>query len=225
MMEIVKTNPFPALFDDAEDGGYPKSEMGYIRAYFRSGMWNNTCFPVGQFKESLANEFNQMYQRFTELNPTLGKMRDNCRNNAKRLEDWCGYEQYEAYMETPIALYRFVMRFAPGDYNLYMHCYDRYEIPWSEMQWIEERVMENYECGEEVLNTAYFDFNVSMKQSELLAIYAKIQKEINGDDVTYPEDVPDEKYVGNYAKFLLSFNGKEGYSRTAEDIDHLEFAI
>lgn len=224
MFEMVKVNPFPALLDNAEDGGYPKSEMGYIRAYFRNGRWYNTCFPVGEFNESRASEFDQIYNRFTQLCPTLGKMRDMCKQDAKCTGEWCGYDQYEAYLETPMSLYRFIMRFAPGDYNLYLHCYDKFEIPWSNEHWIEERVMENYECLEEVLNSSHFDFNVSLPESKLLEIYAKVQKTINGDVVTYPDGL-DNKYTGNFGDFLLSCNGKDGYSRTNEEIDHLEFAM
>ena len=225
MTEMVKTNPFPALFDDAEDGGYPKSEMGYIRAYFRDGRWYNTCFPVGEFNKSMASEFDQIYERFTQLCPTLGKMRDMCKEDAKLIGDWCGYDQYEAYLETPRSLYRFIMRFTPGDYNLYLHCYDRFKIPWSDEQMVYDRAYENYECGDEVFNaTSYLDFNVSMEKKKLLKIYADLQKEFNGDIVTYP-DIGDEKYIGDFAKFILSCNGKDGFCRTNEDIDHLEFAI
>ena len=96
MFNLKPTNPFPALFDDAPDNGYPKSEMGYIRAYFdrRNERWYNTCFPVGKFDKSLADELNMFYERFTYLFPTIGKMRDYCRKNGFTATDWCGYEQY-----------------------------------------------------------------------------------------------------------------------------------
>ena len=224
MLEMIKENPFPALFDDI-DKGYPKSEMGYVRAYIRNGLWNSRYFPVGEFNQFRASEFDDIYRTFVGLCSTKGKMRNMCQKKAKRIEDWCGEEQYEAFLETPRTLYRFVMRFAPGDYNLYLHCYDRFQIPWSDEQWIKDRVMENYECIEEAQNSAHFDFNVSLSKKTLLKIYAEVQKEINGDDVSYPDNIPDEKYVGNYADFLLSFNGKDGYGRTSEEIDHLEFIL
>ena len=227
MFKLQAENPFPALFDNAEKGGYPKSEMGYIRAYYdrRNERWYNTCFPIGEFKKSLAHELDAVYGQFITLFPTTGKMMDFCRKNGFEREDWCGYDQYIGYLETPIALYRLIMRNMSGDYNLYLHCYDRYEIPWSDDTAVFDRAMENYECYEEVLNSAHFDFNVSLPKIKLLRIYATMQNIINGDKVTYPEEGQDEKYTGNYGKFLLSCNGKEGYSRTNEEIDHLEFIM
>lgn len=221
---MKRCNPFPALFDGVERGKYPESEMGYIRAYYRGGMWNNTCFPVGKFDHTLASDINDIYKSFTLVFPTVGKMTDWCRKNLGSPADWCGHEEYRAYIESPAGLYALIMRNAPGDYNLYLHAYDRFRIPWSDKQWIEDRVMENYECLEEVLNSAHFDFNVSLPQKTLLEIYAKVQKEINGDDVVFPDGLED-KYTGNFAKFLLSCNGKEGFGRTNEEIDDLEFIM
>ena len=224
--QMKEKNPFPALLDGTEDGAYPKSELGYIRAYFdrNAGCWFNSCFHVGEFKKTLASELDDIYTMFKLVFPTVGKMRDWCKNNLGTPKEWCGYDEYHGYMQTPIGFYHFIMRTAPGDYNLYLHCYDRYLIPWSDDNATYDRAYENYECGDEVFNTEYLDFDVSMEKSKLLKIYAELQKVFNGDVVTYP-DTGDEKYIGNFGEFIRSCNGKEGFSRTNDDVDHLDFAL
>lgn len=223
MFDLKKVNPFPALFDGAPENGYPASEMGYIRAYYKDG-WTGRYFETGEQNDSLVHEISDIYTQFITAFPTRGKMADYCRKENLSEKEWCGYPEWTVYVETPIALYRLVMRNISGDYNLYLHCYDRWRIPYHDPEQIFERTMENYECGDEVFNTEYLDFEVSAKKSDLLAVYANAQKEINGDIVTYP-DGQDEKYTGNYKDFILSCVGKEGYERTNEDIDDLQFAI
>ena len=70
---------------------------------------------------------------------------------------------------------------------------------------------------------AYFDFDVSMPIADILEVYADLQADLNGDDVTYPGNVEGE-YAGNCMDFLLSCNGKPGYTRMDYD-ESIDFAF
>ena len=48
-----------------------------------------------------------------------------------------------------------------------------------------EIVLHNYTCDDVELNLLHFEFPVHAKKAELLEIYAKLVKTINGDDVVY----------------------------------------
>lgn len=48
-----------------------------------------------------------------------------------------------------------------------------------------ETVLHNYTCDDVELNLLHFEFPVHAKKAELLEIYAKLVKTINGDDVVY----------------------------------------
>ena len=66
-----------------------------------------------------------------------------------------------------------------------------------------ETVWHNYTCGDVELNLLHFEFPVHAKKAELLEIYAKLVKTINGDDVVY---------LTNIQKFVRPSFHKELYS-------------
>ena len=69
----------------------------------------------------------------------------------------------------------------------------------------------------------YFDFDVSMPIADILEVYAILQDDFNGDEVSYPDDVTGT-YTGNCMKFLESCNGKPGYIRTCDE-EQLDFVF
>ena len=79
------------------------------------------------------------------------------------------------------------------------------------------RVVTDYENNSVELNSLYFDFEVNMPVRDILDAYAELQDSLNGDEVTFPEDVAGE-YTGNCMAFLESLNGVEGYARTTDGV-------
>ena len=65
-----------------------------------------------------------------------------------------------------------------------------------------ETVWHNYTCGDVELNLLHFEFPVHAKKAELLEIYAKLVKTINGDDVVY---------------LTSCFQGKKGWYRISQN--------
>ena len=58
--------------------------------------------------------------------------------------------------------------------------------------------MHNYTCDDVELNLLHFEFPVHAKKAELLEIYAKLVKTINGDDVVYLTNI--QKFVDGHGK-------------------------
>lgn len=91
------------------------------------------------------------------------------------------------------------------------------------------------------LNLLHFEFPVHAKKAELLEIYAKLVKKINGDDVVYLTNIqkfvdghgrsyisgtvidPDlsdfqDNFQGDFSEFLTScFQGKKGWYRISQN--------
>lgn len=104
-----------------------------------------------------------------------------------------------------------------------------------------ETVWHNYTCGDVELNLSHFEFPVHAKKAELLEIYAKLVKTINGDDVVYLTNIqkfvdghgrsyisgtvidPDlsdfqDNFQGDFSEFLTScFQGKKGWYRISQN--------
>lgn len=104
-----------------------------------------------------------------------------------------------------------------------------------------ETVLHNYTCDDVELNLLYFEFPVHAKKTELLEIYAKLVKTINGDDVVYLTNIqkfvdghgrsyisgtvidPDlsdfqDNFQGDFSEFLTScFQGKKGWYRISQN--------
>lgn len=104
-----------------------------------------------------------------------------------------------------------------------------------------ETVWHNYTCGDVELNLLHFECPVHAKKAELLEIYAKLVKTINGDDVVYLTNIqkfvdghgrsyisgtvidPDlsdfqDNFQGDFSEFLTScFQGKKGWYRISQN--------
>lgn len=104
-----------------------------------------------------------------------------------------------------------------------------------------ETVWHNYICGDVELNLLHFEVPVHAKKAELLEIYAKLVKTINGDDVVYLTNIqkfvdghgrsyisgtvidPDlsdfqDNFQGDFSEFLTScFQGKKGWYRISQN--------
>lgn len=65
-----------------------------------------------------------------------------------------------------------------------------------------ETVWHNYTCGDVELNLLHFEFPVHAKKAELLEIYAKLVKTINGDDVVYLTNI--QKFVDGHGRSYIS---------------------
>lgn len=82
---------------------------------------------------------------------------------------------------------------------------------------LEQYIYQEYRKYDVELNSSFFDVMVSMKKSEIIKAYAKIQRVINGDRVCrilegsvapalIPEGAFEDIYTGNCMEFLLSCN-------------------
>lgn len=78
-----------------------------------------------------------------------------------------------------------------------------------------DKVAVDYRKSDNELDSTFFDFKVSMPKIDILETYRELQRDINGDDVEFPEDENSllETYTGDCEPFLLSLNNKTGYSR------------
>ncbi len=77
------------------------------------------------------------------------------------------------------------------------------------------------------LNSSFFDFDVDMPKQDILEAYAEIQKKINGDIVSYPEQ--SDNYIGNCKDFLTCLNDFpfdcDRYERFAKNGEKLDFIL
>ena len=116
-------------FSDAwgtrEGDRYPKSELGYIRAYIKDGRWWNTFFPVHWelHTPELVEEFEQVYAEFTKEFLTLGAVIRYVVHEAEKLDN--DPDEGNAYLELKHGLYWLRMITRKGDYNLYLTCLSR----------------------------------------------------------------------------------------------------
>lgn len=90
-----------------------------------------------------------------------------------------------------------------------------------------DHVMDEYLKDDTELNSLFFNFEVQMSVGDILVTYAKLQKDINGDEVFRMENgkrakelIPEtdcESYEavfsGNCMQFLCSYNGSEEFVR------------
>lgn len=112
--KMTKTRP---MIDESR-------EMGYFRAYFDGYRWNNTVWPVNNdnFTMELAAEFDEVLDAFRRAFKDIRTMRKWCVENAQQAED---YDTFYAYYEGKLGTYWFRMITRRGDYNLYLHCYNK----------------------------------------------------------------------------------------------------
>ena len=116
---------FSDAWETREGDRYPKSELGYIRAYIKDGRWENTFFPVHwELNTSgLVEEFEQVYAEFKKDFPTLGSVIRYVEHEAESFED--DPTEGNAYLELKHGLYWLRMITRKGDYNLYLTCLSR----------------------------------------------------------------------------------------------------
>lgn len=85
-----------------------------------------------------------------------------------------------------------------------------------------ETVWHNYTCGDVELNLLHFEFPVHAKKAELLEIYAKLVKTINGDDVVYLTNI--QKFVDGHGATYISGTVAEPDLSDFEDDFHGNFS-
>ena len=113
----------PNLVMDKDDTGYPKAEVGYHRCDYDGYRWWSTAWPLHKELASpdIASELDTVRDAFFRSFKDLDAMRKWCVSNAQRVGDG----EYNAWYETPKALYKFRMITRRGDYNLYLHCFSK----------------------------------------------------------------------------------------------------
>ena len=122
--KLLTRCPFPDALRANIEGGYPESEFGYIRAYYKDGCWWNTFFPVHRElgTPELIEEFDQVYVDFKKDFKTLGHVLYYVVYNAKASDD---PDEGNAYLELKHGLYWLRIITRRGDYNLYLTCLSR----------------------------------------------------------------------------------------------------
>ena len=116
---------FSNAWETREGDRYPKSELGYIRAYIKDGRWWNTFFPVHWELNTpeLVEEFKQVYAEFKKDFPTLGSVIRYVEHEAETMDN--DPDEGNAYLELQHGLYWLRMITRKGDYNLYLTCLSR----------------------------------------------------------------------------------------------------
>lgn len=116
----------PVFKADKDETGYAANLVGYFRMYFKDGFWYGTAFPVHKWvSDDIISEFNAVIAAFRETFKTKGKMTDFCMKSGAPRLDWCHYGNWVLYMTLDHAAYEFDFRECPGDYNLYLRCYEK----------------------------------------------------------------------------------------------------
>ena len=115
---------FSDAWETREGDRYPKSELGYIRAYIKDGQWWNRFFPIHWELQTpeLVEEFERVYAEFTKEFLTLGSVIRYVYSQAEKTED---PDEGNAYLELKHGLYWLRMITRKGDYNLYLTCLSR----------------------------------------------------------------------------------------------------
>lgn len=69
----------------------------------------------------------------------------------------------------------------------------------------------------------HFELEVSMPKADILEVYADLQDDFNGDEVSFPDNV-EGVFTGNCREYLESCNNKPGYTRFS-DGEQLDFVF
>ena len=120
--KLTAENPCPEAWENKDENGRPRSELGYIRADHDGHRWWNTVWPVHNdelFTPELAKEFDGVYDAFIEAFPNLAALQRFCGDKAEATAD---STEFNVYLEEPLGFYWFRLITRKGDYNLYLHC-------------------------------------------------------------------------------------------------------
>ena len=81
--KLLKTCPYPAVFDGLKLWERPKPELGYFRCDYDGYKWWNTVWPVNVELETdeLIAEFDSVYDAFLDTFPTLSVLKEYCEQN------------------------------------------------------------------------------------------------------------------------------------------------
>lgn len=122
LRDLLRTsNPCPQAWEDVDETGRPRAEVGYIRADHDRYRWWNTVWPVHRelTTTEIAAEIDSVYDAFIREFPDLTAVSRFCREQAESTS--CDTE-FNAYLEMPLAFYWLRLITRQGDYNLYLHC-------------------------------------------------------------------------------------------------------
>ena len=121
--KLNKNLPFNDVWITKDDTGYPKSELGYIRADHDGYRWHNTCWSAHRDlgTDKLIAEFDAVYDAFTRSFKDLSAMAKWCGDNAREVS----YDEFNAYYVGEYGCYWLRMITRRRDYNLYLHCYSK----------------------------------------------------------------------------------------------------
>lgn len=125
---LTDKSPFPDVIpqDDAR-------KLGFFRCDNDGYCWSATFWPdnVTGRSEELCKEFQDVKEALYRAFPTLGALSRYCEHNAKQIKPLV-FDEYEMYLNLEYGCYwiRFITR--KGDYNMYIHCYDKADAPAKE---------------------------------------------------------------------------------------------
>lgn len=128
---LMKECPFGGAWEHlSEDARHPIAEMGCIRADYDGSRWWNTCWRVHKDMECelLMAELDTMYRKFVKEFPTLPKLKAWCKRHEGKRAEQIGDREYNTYYISRYGAYWFRIILRSGDYNLYLHCYNRQEL-------------------------------------------------------------------------------------------------
>lgn len=119
--KLKNTCSFRLVWEEKGEERYPKCELGYIRAYFKDGLWWNSVFPVNWELGTLelVQEADAVYEAFRKSFPDLKAVRDFVEHDAEQMEG--DPTEGNAYLEMEHGCYVFRLITRKGDYNLYLH--------------------------------------------------------------------------------------------------------
>ena len=125
--KLMNKNIHPEIWNDLGDSRYPACELGYFRCDHDGHTWWNKVFPVNNslYSKALGDEFDMVYKSFTKSFKDRHAMAKWCNICAEPTAD---DTEFNAYLELNHGYYWFRMITRRGDYNLYLHCYDRREM-------------------------------------------------------------------------------------------------
>lgn len=125
MKKWVKDCPFSEIYEQRAraENSHPVKEFGYVRADYDGYRWWNTWFPINHGTETseMIAELNSLYSEFIKHFSTLKYVCEFCRENAAKV----GNDEYNMFLVGEHGKYwfRFILR--QGDYNLYLHAYQK----------------------------------------------------------------------------------------------------
>lgn len=121
---LKNEDPCPEAWEDKDENGRPRSEMGFLRCDHDGRQWWCTAWPVHRELEttSLVRELDGTFAAFRRAFRNRDAMTRWCREHAQPTSD---PTEFNAWLVGRFGVYWLRMITRSGDYNLYLHCLSR----------------------------------------------------------------------------------------------------